>query len=274
MYNRGLLQMPSISLLATLKCNLKCRLCCVYSPFYKNPYHPEKEFLFKCIDRYFEVVDHVSLFTISGGEPLIRSDLDEIVSYLYSYHDRFDRFEIITNGTIIPSDNLLKALGAYGKKSEILIDDYGPDLSKEAERAYKAFSSLKKARVRLRDYHSEAAHCGGWVDFGVSKNCIKKSDSEAKALFNKCAYPQKLGFCISYINGKLWSCTPLFRLVELGNLPALPEEVFDFFDNNIPDEKLRQQIKNLYNANCLSSCAYCNGLCDDSERFLPAEQLE
>jgi hypothetical protein len=269
-----ILQIPKSALIVTLRCNLKCRLCAAYSPYYKAPFHPEKEYLFKCIDRYFELTDHVGSFTISGGEPLIRSDLDEIVKYLYPYKDRVDRFDIITNGTIIPSDNLLKALLPLGNKLGIIIDDYGNSLSKNAQNAYEKFSSIKEARVNIRDYHSKDMHCGGWVDFGVSEKSIKKSDVEAKALFAKCAHPQHLKFCIALVNGMLWSCTPIRRLVEIGVIPTLPEEVFDLFDGSIPDEVLRTRIKNLYNAECLSACAHCNGMCEDSERFLPAEQLD
>jgi hypothetical protein len=276
MYNKKAdktgLQMSNVTIFVTLKCTLKCRLCVTYSPYYKTPFHPEKEYFFKCIDRYFEIVDHVGLISLNGGEPLIRSDLDEIVKYLYRYNDRFDRIEIITNGTIIPPENLLKAIRLFGNQFEILIDDYGTDISKNAGKAYEAFSSLEEARVRLRDYHSKDAHCGGWVDLGVSKNCIKKSDIEAKAVFDKCAYPKR-DFCISMAHGKLWACMPTRRLDELGLVSSLDEEVFDLFDSNIPDEVLCERIKNLYNAKCLSACAYCNGMCDDSERFKAGEQI-
>ena len=75
------------------------------------------------------------------------------------------------------------------------------------------------------------------------------------------------------VAGKLYSCTQLRRLIELGKIESDPSEVFDLFDPNQSDESIRERIKALYTVDMLSACAYCNGICDDSIRYPAAEQL-
>lgn len=266
--------MPKIAFYVTLRCNLRCKLCAVYAPYYDNPFHPSLAYLKGCIGRYFQIVDQVKLFSLSGGEPMLRSDLSEIVDEIYKYFDRLERFEIITNGTIVPNEKLIKSLNRFGHKLNLLIDDYGTDKSINANTVAEKFSQIPEAKVTLRDYHSDNMHCSGWVDYGISKNSKKKSAEEAKALFAKCSYPQKLDFCTSMVYGKLYSCTQLRRLIELGIIEPGEDEVFDLFDANLTDDNIKKRIKALYNVKTLSACAYCNGICDDSPRYDAAEQIE
>ena len=44
------------------------------------------------------------------------------------------------------------------------------------------FKKVEGANVVLRDYHSADMHCGGWVNYGISQNSVKKSTEEAKKL--------------------------------------------------------------------------------------------
>lgn len=265
--------MPKLAFYVTLRCNLKCKLCAVYAPYYKEPFHPTAEYLCQCIDRYFEVVDHIRLFSVSGGEPLLRTDLPLIINKIHQYEDRIDRLEIITNGTIVPSEELIQSLSAFKIRMNFLVDNYGPDRSIHAVETSKQFRRIEGANVILRDYHSEKMHCGGWVDYGISENSLQKPINATKALFAKCSYPQKLDFCTSMVNGKLYSCTQLRRLIELGVLEPDPSEVFDLFDPTISDEVIRARIKALYDVDMLSACAYCNDICDDSTRYPAAEQI-
>lgn len=265
--------MPSVYLCVTFRCSLKCKLCVNYTPYYKKPYHPTLEHLYQSIDRYFEIVDHVGCFSISGGEPLLRRDLPQIIQKLRQYENRMDRLEIITNGTIIPLDELIGELKGFEIKLNLMVDDYGPDKSVHALAAYKKFQEIKGANVILRDYHSEDMHCGGWVDHGIRTDSVQKSPEEAKGLFKKCAYPQKLAFCPSIVDGKIYSCSQQRRAIELGLVEAAPSEVFDLFDSSQSDASIKERINALYNTDMLSACAYCNGLCDNSIRCRPAEQL-
>ena len=120
--------------------------CAVYAPYYKDPFHPTLEYLLMCIDRYFEIVDRIRLFSISGGEPLLRTDLPQILQRVQQYEDRIERLEIITNGTMIPSDELIDKLCAFKIKLNLLVDNYGPDKSVNAEAEQRSRINISESK--------------------------------------------------------------------------------------------------------------------------------
>ena len=52
-----------------------------------------------------------------------------------------------------------------------------------------------------------------------------------------------------------------------------PDEYIDLSDDSVSCEQNKEKIRKILNGSMLSSCLYCNGMCDDSPRFKPAEQL-
>lgn len=262
---------PKVSFVTTLKCNLKCKLCAAYSPRYENPYHPTVDALVSQIDRFFEVVTEVGYFTLSGGEPLLRGDLWKIISHLSQYVQRIGMLELITNGSVIPMEKTLHAFGEYLGPVRIIIDDYGSDLSKMVHKDIELFQQLKNVSIKLHDYHSDNLHCDGWVDYGVRLENEKNVD-EAIRLYKKCAIPQKLK-CLVYIDGSTYLCSQSRRCMELGLTGNDEHESVNLFDFSLSIDELRARIQEQYDLKYISACKFCNGLCDDSRRFRPAEQL-
>lgn len=268
------IEMPRGGFYVTLRCNLKCKLCAAHAPYYKKPWHPAMEDLCKQADRFFELISHIGHFSLTGGEPLLRSDLGTLVRRLKRYSNQIGTLELFTNGTIVPNNDIISAFQEYPGPIKFVIDNYGPDLSVHAEDcAALVREKLPHACVELRDYYSEDMHCGGWVDWGVGK-VLGRSDEEAHQIFNKCSLPQKLDFVSCVNNGVIYPCPQTRRCIELGYIPADSSEVVDLFDTKFTDEEIKQRIQNRYDLKILRACKFCNGQCDDSERFPPAEQLK
>ena len=255
----------------SLRCNLKCKLCAAYSPYYDDPPTFSFEFLKKSIDKYFEVVDYVELFTLAGGEPLLYKDIDKVLSYLLTYQQHIGKIEIITNATVLPGANLQEVL-KHTNQVIFLIDNYGIGKSTKVSELVEV---LKKTDTpfRVRNYTSDNPHCSGWVDFGLHVH-RGLSQSEVEQVFRNCAYSGKLGFCNVLFGGKMYLCAKSKRLEELGIQQRRSEEYLDFFDDTLSVEDKRDRIKNFENLTYLEACAYCNGLCENSERFVPAEQIQ
>lgn len=264
------LNLKGTGLTSTLKCTLKCKLCCTFSPYYDPAPHFSYELLCKTIDKYFQIVNHVDKFTISGGEPFLHEDLHKIIEKVSEYFSQIKTFEIITNGTIFPQKKLIDTIKRYKYKITIMIDDYGK-LSTQVNGISRVFSE-NSINFRIRNYYGDNPHCGGWVDFTdfIQKH-FTREDIEAK--FNKCAYPKELQFCFSTMNGEIHPCTPSRRCMELGIIPKNDREYINLFDETITIEEQKQKFFDILNMKSLTACAYCNGLCEDSERFMPAEQL-
>lgn len=264
--------MERIGLNVTLVCNLNCALCSNYAPYYKNQKHFSVDDLKKSIDRYFSIVTHVKKFIISGGEPLLHPRLNEIIEVLNKYNSRMDVLEIITNGTIVPNDGLLRSLKKFGEKAYLLIDNYGDCLSTRIASIVIALEE-NGTRFVVRDNNANNAHCSGWVDYGDLTIKKGKTDDLTKQIYKKCAHPSKLKFCFGIVDGVMYPCTVYRRCKELGSISDNYSEYIDLYDDSLTIEEQRNKISKIYSGDMLSACAFCEGLCDDSKRFTPAIQL-
>jgi thioredoxin-related protein len=100
------------------------------------------------------------------------------------------------------------------------------------------------------------------------------SDEAAKELYSKCAVSQKIGFCWRMKEGRLAPCAMTMQCIEFGIHDGDINEQVDLFDDKYSrNEKISKMLR-IFEADSLSACAYCNGLCEDSIRFKPAEQME
>lgn len=264
-------QMKRVGLTCSLKCNLNCKLCVVRSPYHWNDKFPSVKEIAEYIRRYFNIVDYVDFFTISGGEPLLYSEFPSLLDELLHYIDKIGKLEIITNGTILPNKALLSAIRKYDRNSlKFIIDDYGENLSKRFSEITTLFENNNVPYIVNR-YHTSDLHCGGWVNYGSAEKIIH-TNQETIQLFSKCAYPTKFKFCFNIWEGKMVSCFQVQNRMILGH--SVDEcEYIDLMDDSLSIEEQRKKISYIYNMQYMETCAYCNGLCDDSERFKPAEQF-
>ncbi len=113
----------SISFLPSTACNLKCRHCLNFNPFAKHFYVREWEDLIRDVDLFFSCVDHIMLFHVSGGEPMLYSRIADLIEYIDTrYGNRIGTLRTVTNGTVIPSDSIVEKLSRCSV--EITVDDY------------------------------------------------------------------------------------------------------------------------------------------------------
>ena len=83
------------TVIVTYRCNAQCTMC----NRYKAPSRPEEELSLETIKK----LPSMYFTNITGGEPFIRQDLEEIVEELYRHSDRI---VISTNGFF--TDRILK----------------------------------------------------------------------------------------------------------------------------------------------------------------------
>ena len=255
--------------IVTHLCSLRCRLCAERTAYYEERYNPTLDYLKKEIDALFALVDYTMKFEITGGEPTLRKDLPDFLAYLLSYKKQFGRIRIITNGSIPLRKELIIVLKQYGTQADVLIDDYGDCLSIHA----KANAELcaENGIIHILRKQSGNDHFGGWVDFGDMSR--KHTDEMAKELFTKCAIPGKVGFSLRIKGGLLSPCAMTLQCIEFDVHQGTEDEYIDLFDRTMTKREQCAKILRIFEADCLSACAYCNGLCEDSVRYKPAEQL-
>lgn len=257
--------------MVTTACNLNCKLCCTFVHRLRDlGISFSYDRLIETYDKYFALIKYVDKFSLGGGEPLLFLKLPELIEHIMNQRDKFGVLEVITNGTLIPSDELLNVLEKYRDKTEVLVDNYG-EISCVAEKVG-ALLTERKIKNRVRKYHGEDCHCGGWVDLG-DYSCKHPTEEEQIEIFHKCAYFTRstvIGVCA--VDGLLYSCGRCYLMLREGIITE--EKGFvNLFDETKSIEELRNELINLLEIPHPPACAFCNGMCKDSPRFMPAEQF-
>lgn len=260
-----------VVLITSFRCNLNCKYCSSYVPYLNNKLERSNDEIIKGAESFFGIVDNVDYLFVTGGEPLLHKDLPDLLEKIFSeFSDRFQKMQLITNGTIVPNEELLTVLKKYRYKvHRVLVDDYGRDLSKRIPEIT-AVLDENDIPYSVRDYCSENAYCGGWVDMGDMYKELHTLE-EAQKIYEKCSVPG-WGFC-SVIADDIWyPCDQVFRRLDLGQ-KVDPNDYIDLTDKTLTVEQQREKFQRIFDKTCLETCKYCSGLCKDSIRIKPAEQL-
>ena len=123
MYKHNLLFFTSQNIVPSSACNLNCRDCLNFNPYIKKPVIHSIEEEKRDVDLFFNAVDLIWRFQVTGGEPFLYPHFKDFLEYIHNnYKDKILRLETVTNGTIVPSDELCNFLAE--KKIFVFLDDY------------------------------------------------------------------------------------------------------------------------------------------------------
>lgn len=242
-------------------CTLKCRDCSNLMQYYHHPENLDIEEQIIALRRIFRSV-RVTQLKILGGEPFVcQNNLIRLLEYLKEEAiDRVDEIVIITNGTLIPSDETLNAIKDT-PKTKILFSDYGEVSSK-----IKDFTAI----CSERGITSEVVETEYWWDFGDVKFREEK-ESKTQHRYDDC-YSRRL--CTTLYRGRLFVCPRQAHAIHLGLIPDEGTE-----DVNVlkPEYEDRTVTRNAVYAlidrkKCITACKYCG--CDSGLKVPRAVQTE
>ena len=115
------------------------------------------------VDLFFANVDYIMLFHVSGGEPMLYRYTADLIEYIdKNYRDRIGTLRTVTNGTVVPTEEMLCKLGKC--RVEVKVDDY-----REALPQYNVqFDELirKMEEYQIPYYINKA---DSWVDLAPEK---------------------------------------------------------------------------------------------------------
>jgi len=130
----------------TSRCNFRCLYCMPNTPFEWEPkenvlsYEEMFEFLRLAID------EGIKKIRITGGEPLLRKDLDKFINMLYSYKPSLD-LALTTNGYYL-KEQALKLKKAGLKRVNISLDSLKPEIANKIAQKdvfYKVIEGIEEA---------------------------------------------------------------------------------------------------------------------------------
>ncbi len=251
----------TISILVTEKCTLRCEKCAIMLPYLKEANEYNIEQLKQEVDLLFNQIDMIGNITITGGEPLLFKELNSFIEYIGKrYRNKIGTFRIITNGTIEPSNELIKTMNKYEMSVEI--SDYTQAVPILKDKIQSVVNLFKQNHIDT--YFLTLAK---WVDFGfeyVNKDNL--SEEELIRFYDYCHT-----MCRGYIGGKINYCINAKLAERALNKPEDKSNIFSLYDlkDNLHSKKKLIEFDRGYNTNgYLEMCRYCNGSCEINKNYV------
>lgn len=258
-----------ITLEVTNRCTLKCALCVAFAPYVKNPADLTLQEAQEVLQAFFTVVDSVGIFNLTGGEPLMNPDITAILKEVIKYRAQIRQdVTLVTNGTIVPTDEFIDLFAENKDYMRIVISDYGK-LSYKIDEIRQIFDD-REINYRVVHFNGDNLSYGGWIDF--RDHSLKYDTKEARDEHSlKCM--DSVGKYFNISDGEIHYCMRSFWRIKNGLIPKEDCDYVPLLDDSISLEDKRQRLMQMFDAKSVTSCAYCVGHRNDVERQIPAEQL-
>jgi wyosine [tRNA(Phe)-imidazoG37] synthetase (radical SAM superfamily) len=228
---------PYVEICITEQCSLKCKHCANFIPLYEKPQQFIVSDILKDINRIASLADAITQFRVLGGEPFLHEGLPEILREL-SKHKNVKSIQIVTNGTLIPSIEILEAL-SQDKRCSVDISNYGNISRKKSE-----LQNILNAHEIL-NYSTDNYT---WLNIGDGRH-HNYTKNELQQYYNECD-----NICKNILNGKFYICPRAAHGHKLGLLKDYTSFV-DLYKGT--DLEIKNKIIALYNKNYDDACNLC-----------------
>ena len=242
-------------------CSLRCRDCSNLMQYYVKPENLDPDEAAAGLARIFKAM-RVAQLKILGGEPFVcQKALISVLNYLREEADgRCDEVDIITNGTIMPSDECIKAMKET-PKLKVVFSNYG-ELSSKLE-GFAALCSHEGISYEIIEDEF-------WWDFGSLK-LREEKPSKTQHRYDGC-YSKRL--CTTLYRGRLYICPRQAHAIRLGLVSEGEGEVLDVMKPELDDPaEMRDAVYGLLERKAhITACRHCG--CDKSIKVPRAVQAE
>ena len=255
--------LSKIDTVITSRCTLKCQNCNMFIGHVTEPQDISFESLKNNFDLFFDSVDFVYEYTLLGGEPFLHKDLKEIISYLGDkYGDRIGQINLISNGTVLPSEEVMKTLVRY--HVTVHISDYTCSVPCE-EKLKKVTEGFSKYNVVYYIIPNNT-----WKDV-IYPNMTYSIDNPREHML-LCGHSTH---SVDY--GKLYWCDPAFAAEHFTNFPSKVDDSLDLLENKRNNSKqeaslniFRYLMGDVNERGYMSICEKCAGVGKDNQRIVTA----
>ncbi|OGJ72537.1 hypothetical protein A2198_00010 [Candidatus Peribacteria bacterium RIFOXYA1_FULL_56_14] len=230
------LTVPSIDLIVTEACSMRCRDCSNLAQYYEKPENSDINEMFETIDSICSKMDEVYEFRVIGGEPLVNKEVHLVVEKLTSKAN-VQKVSIFTNATILPREHQWNALGH--SKVRFFITEYV-----QSRKHKELIAELKKRNI---PFATETAN--GWTEC-AALNVHNRTDEANAAIFTACCAKN----LATLHDGALFRCPFSAHATKLQAVPDYPD------DSLSVATATREQIRAfLRDKLFIKACDHCNG---------------
>lgn len=246
----GRLELDYTEIYITTHCSLQCRDCAVLIPYLKNHQHFSRESLLEDMERFFKLVDYVHRFGLLGGETFLHPDLPELIYYLIG-QSKVGTIRMPTNGTILPSPELIKAMKS-SPRILVSVSDYPLEISPKKERL---IHLLDHNNIRYELYADQS-----WDELGICKreDCHSTHPSltqtQLAQRFNDCWMHN----CHGIVQGRYYLCGRAAFAPMAGIHESFSDDYVDLYGFS-STEQTRRAISDFIGRPYLQACAFCRG---------------
>ena len=264
-YDTSFVALAQISL--TERCTLKCKKCA--HACYAVSKETEDLLLdevYRSADEFFAKVDMIQEFVLIGGEPLLYQQLGDAITYIgEKYREQINLFCITTNGTIVPSEQILKLC----KKYNVLfrISNYTVALPRLERNIRLLVEALEKYEITYILNNPDLA----WMDYGFESFERVEDETEWIKAFSECGTP-----CREVRNSHYYYCVMARSVSENLNFGVGEDDYLDLRELDGAGYKKRLLEYNLgySNKGYLDMCRYCRGKDANNYPIPAAEQVK
>ena len=243
----------------TTNCTLKCKDCSHYIPYYpKEAQHTMSlEEYKRYIDIMLKNIDKLYNVLLLGGEPLLHQDLKSFIEYSCS-KKQIENVLIVTNGTILPKDELLKSM--KNKKVKVIVSNYSINKSLQNCKTKELLELLKQHNIKFS--FEETFKFYRQPDINLNDKVTDKI--ELKNNFYKCQFK----YCTILGQGKIYPCAQA-KYIDTLNYNMKNDSYIDLLNSN----NLRKDFINFYKKDCFSVCECCD-MSNYGQVLFPANQIK
>jgi len=246
------LSFDRVGLKVTNRCTLNCKNCNAYIPYVRQYGDFDTSLMIQSIEKAVQSIDYIAAMPVFGGEPFLHPGLKTILEYICDSPSILESY-VITNGTMVPSDELLAFMAQ--RRVSIRISDYGENLSRKKKELVEKCKEYQIACSILPPPQ--------WFDYGMIEPA-KNQNMDKVAQCKNSNQPE-----IS--NGQWHVCGRSSVGTMIGALRNNEEEYINLLDDSLTPEENREKMKRLKDLNIPRiACGYCEG---NTTTVEPAIQL-
>lgn len=249
-FNKAYIELAQICL--TERCTLKCKKCAHgCNAVNKNASDLTLEKVFQSADVFFKKVDWIKEFVLIGGEPFLYRDLDKVLEYIgKKYRDQMMFYSITTNGTIIPSKEVLDMCKIYNCKIDI--SNYMAQIPHLKQKYEDLTTVLEKNRIEYSLWVPGLE----WMDYGFGQVDRGGEKEVLTQAFDACKTP-----CREIRGNKFYYCV-MARSVSDNLGYGIGNEDFLDMEKLCGDDYKKILLEFTYgysDKGYLDMCNYCRG---------------
>lgn len=255
--------LSKIDTVITSRCTLKCKNCNLFIGHIPVQYDIDFERLKNNFDIFFESVDYVYEYTLLGGEPFLHKNIAEIVSYLGNkYGKKIGQINLISNGTVVPSEEVVDVLKKY--HVTVHISDYTCIID------YKANLENLQKKFLSEGIEFYIIPNNIWKDVIYPREGYQTDDPKRHMIL--CGHSTH-----SVADGKLYWCDPAFAAECFMGFISKEDDYLDMTANKQNYSKyeatlniIKYLLGDVNERGYMSICEKCAGVGEDNSMLVPA----